>query len=49
MGPTGVRAKIPSEHETVLIIGNQASFPFLRNYGPDFAFSRESGHLFRPI
>ena len=33
MGPTGVRAKISSEHETVLIIGNQSSFAFLRNYG----------------
>ena len=33
MGPTGVRAKIPSEQETVLIIGNQASFSFLRSYG----------------
>lgn len=33
MGPAGVRAKIPAEHETVLIIGNQASFPFLRSYG----------------
>lgn len=33
MGPTGVRAKIPTEHETVLIIGNQASFPLLRSYG----------------
>lgn len=33
MGPTGVRAKIPSEHETVLIIGNQASFPFVRSFG----------------
>lgn len=35
MGPTGVRAKIPGEHETVLIVGNQASFSFLRSYGPD--------------
>ena len=33
MGPTGVRAKIPTEHETVLIMGNQASFAFLRSYG----------------
>jgi NADPH-dependent glutamate synthase beta subunit-like oxidoreductase/NAD(P)H-flavin reductase len=33
MGPTGVRAKIPTEHETVLIIGNAASFAFLRSYG----------------
>jgi NADPH-dependent glutamate synthase beta subunit-like oxidoreductase/NAD(P)H-flavin reductase len=34
MGPTGVRAKIPAEHETVLILGNQSSFAFLRSYGP---------------
>lgn len=33
MGPTGIRAKIPKERETVLIIGDQASFPFLRTYG----------------
>jgi NAD(P)H-flavin reductase len=34
MGPTGVRAKIPTEHETVLIVGNQSSFAFVRSYGP---------------
>lgn len=34
MGPTGIRAKIPTEHETVLIIGNVSSFAFLRCYGP---------------
>src|SRR3990167_1027510 len=33
MGPTGVRAKIPTEHETILIIGNQNSFAFVRSYG----------------
>ncbi len=33
MGPTGVRAKMPTEHETVLLIGNQASFAFLRSFG----------------
>lgn len=33
MGPTGVKAKISSEHETVLIIGNSSSFAFVRNYG----------------
>lgn len=33
MGPTGVRAKIPTEHETVLIIGNPNSFAFVRSYG----------------
>lgn len=33
MGPTGVRAKIAAEHETVLIIGNQHSFAFTRSYG----------------
>jgi hypothetical protein len=33
MGPTGVRAKIPNEHETVLIIGDAASFAFVRSYG----------------
>lgn len=41
MGPTGVRAKVPSEHETVLIIGNQSSFSFLRCYGPEL---REAGN-----
>lgn len=41
MGPTGVRAKIPTEHETVLIIGNQASFAFVRSYG---AALRELGN-----
>lgn len=35
MGPTGVRAKIPAEHETVLIIGNENSFAFLRSFGAD--------------
>lgn len=35
MGPTGVKAKIPGEHETVLIVGNQSSFAFLRSYGPE--------------
>ncbi|MFZ2314909.1 MAG: FAD-dependent oxidoreductase [Gammaproteobacteria bacterium] len=34
MGPTGVRTKLPTEHETVLVIGNQASFAFLRSFGP---------------
>ncbi|RDI42858.1 FAD-dependent oxidoreductase [Aquicella lusitana] len=34
MGPTGVRAKIPAQGETILIIGNQSSFAFLRSYGP---------------
>jgi len=34
MGPTGVRAKIASEHETVLIVGNTDSFAFVRSYGP---------------
>lgn len=33
MGPTGVHAKIPTHHETVLIIGKQSSFAFLRSYG----------------
>lgn len=33
MGPTGVRAKVPNGHETILIIGDQSSFPFLRSYG----------------
>lgn len=33
MGPTGVRAKISKEHETILIIGTQASFAFVRSYG----------------
>lgn len=35
MGPTGVRSKIPAEHETVLIIGNASSFAFLRSYGSE--------------
>ncbi len=35
MGPTGVRAKIPTEHETVLIMGSQSSFAFVRSYGPE--------------
>lgn len=35
MGPTGVRAKIPAEHETILIVGNQSSFAFLRSYGSE--------------
>jgi len=34
MGPTGVRAKIPKEHETVLIVGQPASLAFVRSYGP---------------
>ncbi len=33
MGPTGVRAKISHEHETVLIIGNQLSIPLVKSYG----------------
>lgn len=34
MGPTGVRARIPEERETVLIVGNEFSFSFVRSYGP---------------
>jgi NADPH-dependent glutamate synthase beta subunit-like oxidoreductase/NAD(P)H-flavin reductase len=34
MGPTGVRAKIAKEHETILIIGNQVSLALLHAYGP---------------
>ncbi len=41
MGPTGVRAKMPKKRETVLIIGNQASFAFLRSYGVAL---RAAGH-----
>ncbi len=33
MGPTGVRAKIASKHETVLIMGNQLSLALLHTYG----------------
>ncbi len=33
MGPTGIRAKVSQEHETVLIIGNQFSLPLLHAYG----------------
>lgn len=32
MGPTGVRTKIPAEHETILIIGDRSSFAFVRTY-----------------
>lgn len=35
MGPTGARTKVPTEHETVLIIGNTSSFSFLRSYGSE--------------
>lgn len=35
MGPTGVHAKIPAEQETVLIIGDHFSLPFLRAYGSE--------------
>jgi NAD(P)H-flavin reductase len=41
MGPTGVRAKIPTEHETVLIIGDISSFAFVRSYGTAL---REAGN-----
>lgn len=33
MGPTGTRAKVSLEHETVLIIGNQMSLALLSSYG----------------
>jgi len=33
MGPTGVRAKISEEQETILIVGNQLSIPLLCTYG----------------
>jgi NADPH-dependent glutamate synthase beta subunit-like oxidoreductase/NAD(P)H-flavin reductase len=33
MGPTGARAKVAKEHETVLIIGNQLSIALLNSYG----------------
>lgn len=39
MGPTGVRAKIPADHETVLIIGNENSFAFLRSFGGEMKAS----------
>ncbi len=35
MGPTGVRSRVPEEHETVLIIGGPSSMSFLRSYGPE--------------
>lgn len=35
MGPTGVRAKIPSGHETILIIGDRSSFAFVQSYGTE--------------
>lgn len=41
MGPTGVRAKIPHESETVLIIGKQNSFSFVKCYGSAL---KESGN-----
>ena len=34
MGPTGVRTKIPTTHETILIIGDPSSFAFVRSCGP---------------
>lgn len=34
MGPTGIRAKIAKEHETILILGNQLSLALLQSYGP---------------
>jgi NADPH-dependent glutamate synthase beta subunit-like oxidoreductase/NAD(P)H-flavin reductase len=34
MGPTGVRDKIATEHETILIVGNQLSIALLHSYGP---------------
>lgn len=33
MGPTGVRAKIPHEKETILVIGGETSFSFMRSFG----------------
>jgi hypothetical protein len=33
MGPTGVRTKIPSEHETIIIIGNTNSYAFVSSVG----------------
>ncbi len=33
MGPTGVRAKMTHEHETVFIIGTELSIPLLTSYG----------------
>lgn len=33
MGPTGVRAKVSAEHETILIMGNQLSIATLCSYG----------------
>ncbi len=47
MGPTGVRAKIPTERETVLIIGKQSSFAFLRSYGPIIACCGQSCYVLR--
>ncbi|HVE43646.1 MAG TPA: FAD-dependent oxidoreductase [Gammaproteobacteria bacterium] len=41
MGPTGVRAKIPTTPETILIIGNQHSLAFVRSYGKAL---RAAGH-----
>ncbi len=35
MGPTGVRAKITAEQETILIIGDESSLPFIRAYGQE--------------
>ncbi len=34
MGPTGVRAKIPHERETILMVGTATSSAFLRSVGP---------------
>lgn len=41
MGPAGVKAKIPGEHETILIVGTPASFSFVRSFGRE---AREAGN-----
>lgn len=33
MGPTGARAKVANEHETVLVIGSQISLAMIESYG----------------
>lgn len=47
MGPTGTRAKIPTAHESILIVGNQQSFAFLRNYGP--ALRAAGNHVYYAV
>lgn len=44
MGPTGVRAKIPEAHETILMIGDESSIPFTRAYAQ--ALKNAGNHVY---